>query len=343
MSGSILVLGSGKMAADIGGYLVGRGAAITFASQSASRLEHLRGRVTRACRRLERASVSVTAPRFSLIESLDRAPVDCVIECVRESLADKQATFAAVSHAICPATMVLSNSSSILPSHIAPRCLGLHFFYPVQLTGVAELIVPDELTGRAADEVRTQCARWSLSVVQEDERTAFAVNRLLLPLQAEAMRLLQDGVAPDMVESVSPTPLTPFGQLSFMDSVGFDVVLPAVRNYVARMPAEEARHYRQLIEGLMQLVALDKHGATNQNGFLCGEPLPWPSRAEARIDTQALSMRCAELMVDTCTTFVQRGELTQPQLDLVASGVFGANMTLAEAVYFAGHDGHLPD
>jgi 3-hydroxyacyl-CoA dehydrogenase len=277
------------------------------------------------------------------MEALDRAPVDCVIECVRESLADKQAAVDSVSQLVGPATMLLSNSSSILPSHIAPRCLGLHFFYPVQLTGVVELIVPDALMGRAANEVRTQCASWSLTVVSEDEHAAFAANRLLLPLQVEAMRLLQDGVPPTTVERVSHTPLTPFGQLSFMDSVGFGVVLPAVRNYVDRMPAEEARRYGKLIEGLTQLVAMDKHGATNKNGFLCGTPLPWPSRDETHIDTQALSMRCAGLMVDNCIAFVRRGELTQPQLDLVVSGVFGANMTMAEAVYFAGHDGHLSD
>jgi len=332
MRGTVLVLGSGKMARDVGGFLMERGhRRLSWISRDGERLAALQRQISRRRRRLARTDPDLEAElnvTFHLPGDPALPAPDAVVECINESLAEKREALAGIQPLLTASTLVASASSSILPWEILPRCVGLHFFYPLQLTGLVEVIVPPEHPGR--QRALAWMEELDLRVILQDESSAFAANRLLLPCQAECFRLLRQGCDAKQVDETSRSRLLPMGLLSGIDAIGIDVVHAAVVNYVERLPQEEAGDYLPLREGLGELLALGKQGVKNRDGLLRGAPLPWSAEgAQPELDA-ALQRRLLYLLLHTCQGFVAQGLLTLTQLDLVTERLLSADATVDE-------------
>jgi 3-hydroxybutyryl-CoA dehydrogenase len=330
---NLLVLGSGKMALDIGAYFLARGDAVAWMTGSPERRDDLARRVTKAARRAAR-TLGVAAdlvPARVAVPDADGAAPDVVIESTREDVAAKREAFARIASSVAGGTLLLSNSSSILPDAIVPRCVGMHFFHPVALTGVVEVVLPAGIPRDVADAARRFAEAAGLAVIEQDERTAFAANRLLLPFQAEVFRALADGVPPAVVDACSVSDLLPGGHLKFLDAVGLDVVADASARYVERMTDADARRCRIVPESLARLAALGKRGDKNGNGLLVGDPLPWPTREPRPGEADALRARLRGVLVDTCRRFLAAGDLDRRALDLVLGSVLGSRVSFDDA------------
>jgi 3-hydroxybutyryl-CoA dehydrogenase len=209
------------------------------------------------------------------------ADADLVVEAIPESLELKRDLFREMS-ARAPATAILgSNTSSLSIADIAQvverpgRVLGLHFFNPVHLMRLVEIVVApgteSEAVGRARAFVESLGKR---SIVVRDS-PGFATSRLGLTLGLEAMRMMEEGVATadDIDLAMELGYNHPMGPLKLTDLVGLDVRL-AIAEHLART-IDPARFDPPGI--LRRLVHEGKLGRKTGEGFYLwqeGEAVP---------------------------------------------------------------------
>jgi len=336
MKRHVLVAGTGRMGLDSGLFFLRRGWRVTWLSGDPGRREEFARRIARELRRLDGADPGADDAGEAQVRLLDdpgdlgETGPDLFLEAVREDLAQKQHVFRRVVP-LLPATSPLASvSSSILPGEIHPRCLGAHCFFPLDLTRLVEAIIPHQAADRVAGALLEIFRDVGLNTIVQSPSNAFAVNRLLLPLQAEAVRALRAGWPAATVDCASATPLAPFGQLALMDAVGLDVIAAAVENYRGRLPPGGAQDYAELGDTLQALIASGKRGKKSRNGFLSGAPLPWAVGARSREDAAELAHDFRALAANTCTRAIASGDIGAESLELAFSSLFAATVPLAE-------------
>jgi 3-hydroxybutyryl-CoA dehydrogenase len=161
------------------------------------------------------------------------AAADCVIEAVPESLELKQRIFRSLDDATSAGTLLATNTSSLSVTRIAEatgspeRVIGMHFFNPVHLMPLLELVRGDG----TSDETVERALQLSLHLGKEPivvrDAPGFASSRLGLALGLEAMRMLEQGVASaeDIDKAMVLGYRHPMGPLRLTDLIGLDVRL----------------------------------------------------------------------------------------------------------------------
>jgi len=167
------------------------------------------------------------------------ADADLVVEAVFEDPAVKTRLWAALD-GIAPAHAVFaSNTSSIAIDTLAAavgdarrhRFVGMHFFSPVPVMPLIELIrgsATDDATEAAIRELAGELGK---QVIVSADRPGFIVNRILMPLLAEAMRAFEEGLgtAEDIDTGAKVGLNHPMGPLELADFIGLDVCLGVMR------------------------------------------------------------------------------------------------------------------
>jgi 3-hydroxybutyryl-CoA dehydrogenase len=167
------------------------------------------------------------------------AGADLVVEAVFEDAAVKTALWAALD-GIAPAHAVFaSNTSSISIDLLATavgearrrRFVGMHFFSPVPVMPLIELIRGSATDDATEAAVRTLAAELGKQVIVSADRPGFIVNRILMPLLAEAMHAYEEGVgtAGDIDTGAKVGLNHPMGPLELADFIGLDVCLGVMR------------------------------------------------------------------------------------------------------------------
>jgi 3-hydroxybutyryl-CoA dehydrogenase len=163
----------------------------------------------------------------------DAARVDLVIEAIIEKLEAKTSFFRELATIAPPPTLFASNTSSISISTLGrasgrpDRVLGLHFFNPVPVLPLVEIVRGLETSDRTlAASVRFVEAIGKTPIVVSDS-PGFVANRVLLPMINEAIFALQDGVAPkESIDDVIKLGMShPMGPLALADLIGLDICL----------------------------------------------------------------------------------------------------------------------
>jgi 3-hydroxyacyl-CoA dehydrogenase len=322
----IAIVGTGRMARDLGAYYLGQGAELTVAGTDPARLDAAFAAAAKAHRRLARVvgAAELPPPRRLLLGVDPPAEVDVALECTAESREAKRAACAAACDLFAAAGVVATNSSSLLPREVAPGSVGAHHFHPTALTRFAEIVADDETPEDVAAAMCAFAEAHGITCLREAERNAFAANRLLLPLQNEAFRLLRAGVPAPVVDGLTASPLLPVGQLALLDGVGLDVVRESVENYAARMPSAAAGSLDDLRQGLAELARLGKRGRKNGDGLLVGSSLPWPAAGLEGAE-ELHRARLGAVLRDSCRRMLADAELSGEELRLVLTRVFGAD------------------
>lgn len=336
MKRHLLLAGTGKMGLDCGQYFLRRGWRVTWLCADPGRRDEFARRIAREQRRLEGADPGGDGADAARVLLFDEAgavgmpAADLFLEAVGEDVALKREVFRRVAPLLAAQAPLASVSSSILPGEIHPRCLGAHCFFPLEMTRLVEAVIPPAADDRDAGALLELLRGAGLHAILQSPSNAFAVNRLLLPLQAEAVRALRAGWAPAIVDRASITPLVPFGQLALMDAVGLEVIAAAVANYRRRLSPDEGRNYAELDETLQELVAAGKRGRKNRDGFLCGAPLPWAAGDRTREDAEALAADFRALAAHTCFRAIESGDIAADSLDLAFSSLFATAVPAGE-------------
>jgi len=169
------------------------------------------------------------------------AEADLVIEAIPESLELKRDLFREVE-ALAPAAAILaSNTSSLSIADIARvvenpgRVLGLHFFNPVHVMRLVEIVVAPATENAAVERARGFAESLGKRPIVVRDSPGFATSRLGLTLGLEAMRMMEEGVATaeDIDLAMELGYNHPMGPLKLTDLVGLDVRL-AIAEHLAR-------------------------------------------------------------------------------------------------------------
>ena len=160
------------------------------------------------------------------------ADVDLVIEAVPEDAALKTAVLAEVADVVEPHTLIASNTSSIPIAQLAAavpdasRVLGLHFFSPVPVMGLVELVVALDTSPETVERAREFIERLGKTAIETKDRSGFIVNMLLVPYLMAAVRMYEEGFATREAidEGMKLGCGHPMGPLTLCDFIGIDVI-----------------------------------------------------------------------------------------------------------------------
>ncbi len=196
---------------------------------------------------------------------------DLVIEAVVENVELKRSAYAALD-AACPAhTIFASNTSSLSITEMAAatkradRFVGLHFFNPVPLMKLVE-VVRSPLTSPESFEAAYAFAQsLGKTPVKATDKTGFIVNRLLVPYLLDAIRALAEGVGSveDIDRGMQLGCGYPMGPFTLLDFVGLDTTY-----YIANIMFDEFRETRFAPPPLLKrMVQAGLHGVKTRKGF----------------------------------------------------------------------------
>ena len=172
---------------------------------------------------------------------------DLVVEAIIEQLPDKRELYSTLDK-ICPRnTIFASNTSSLSITEMAfmtarpDRFIGLHFFNPVPLMKLVEVIRTIATDPKVYEEAVAFAGRLGKVPVRTSDRTGFIVNRLLVPYLLDAVRVLEGGVASieDIDDSMKLGCGYPMGPLTLLDFVGNDTTY-----YIANIMFDEFKETR---------------------------------------------------------------------------------------------------
>lgn len=182
-------------------------------------------------------SVAEIAARISYSRDLDAcANADLVVEAVYEKLEVKTDIIQSISQLVGPATVVGTNTSAISITAIAAaaanpeRVVGIHFFNPVPMLKAVEVVrgleTYDATVETTADFVKSLNKK---AIIVNHDIPGFLLNRINLPSNLEAMRMVEQGIATieDVDQGVKLAFGRPMGIFELGDLVGLDITLNA--------------------------------------------------------------------------------------------------------------------
>ena len=166
------------------------------------------------------------------IDLSDQADRQLVIEAATEDEGLKKWIFAELDAAVAPESILASNTSSIPITRIAAvttrpdRVVGLHFFNPVPVMGLVELVTTVMTSPETERAARAYAGSLGKTVIQARDRAGFIVNMLLVPYLIGAIRMCEAGVASreDIDAGMRLGANHPMGPLELSDFVGLDTM-----------------------------------------------------------------------------------------------------------------------
>jgi 3-hydroxybutyryl-CoA dehydrogenase len=201
----------------------------------------------------------------------DLADCDIIIEAIIENVEIKKKTFAALDAIVKKDAIFASNTSSISITEVAAatkradKFVGLHFFNPVPLMKLVE-VVRTIATSDAAFEAAYEFGKSLGKVpVRTSDKTGFIVNRLLVPYLLDAIRAYEEGVGsiPDIDNSMKLGCGYPMGPFTLLDFVGLDTTY-----YISQVMFDEFCERRFASPALLKrLVMAGWYGRKSGKGF----------------------------------------------------------------------------
>jgi 3-hydroxybutyryl-CoA dehydrogenase len=176
---------------------------------------------------------AATLERISITTDLEAfAEADFVIEAIFEDLALKKELFRTLDTICRPGVVLASNTSSMSITEIGAATarpesvVGMHYFNPVQVMKLVEVIhgyQSGEEAVQAAMDLATRMGKTPIRV--RKDTPGFVVNRILMPMMVEAIRVVEEGIAtPEEVDTAITLGLNhPMGPFTLLDFTGVDV------------------------------------------------------------------------------------------------------------------------
>ncbi len=189
----------------------------------------------------------------------DLASCDLVIEAVIEQLPAKRELFSALDKICPPHTIFASNTSSLSITEMATftsrptRFLGLHFFNPVPVMKLVEVVRTIATDPALFEEMVEFARRLGKTPVRTTDRTGFVVNRLLVPYLLDAIRALEEGAGSieDIDNGMKLGCGHPMGPLTLLDFVGLDTTY-----YISNIMFDEFKERRFASPPLLKRMVL---------------------------------------------------------------------------------------
>lgn len=228
------VVGAGEMGADIAGWCAVRGLNVTLFDMEAEKLAGAVKKLSDLCEKKHRTEAERRDILDRLVPDFANQGVgraDLVIEAVPEKVELKQKVYDEVEPRLKEGAILATNTSSIpletLSEKVsdASRLIGLHFFNPVALMPLVEIVSHDQASDSVLERARGFVGQ--IDRLPAPVRTApgFLVNRALTPYLVEAMIMLDEGISAEAIDEVAEDFGMPVGPIELADQVGLDICL----------------------------------------------------------------------------------------------------------------------
>jgi 3-hydroxybutyryl-CoA dehydrogenase len=238
--------------------------------------ERIAGNLDRAVAkgRLSVEEREATLGRLEATHDIDEvADADLVLEAVFEDLGVKSDLWRDLDRRAQSRAIFATNTSSIAIGRLASavgaerraRFAGMHFFSPVPVMPLVELIRSPDTSDETVETIRRLAGELEKQVIVSADRPGFIVNRILMPFLAESMRALEQGVgtAEDIDAGARVGLNHPMGPLELADFIGLDVCLGVMRVLEDGLGLEHMRPPKVLVD----LVEAGHLGQKTGQGF----------------------------------------------------------------------------
>lgn len=238
------VIGAGQMGAGIAQVSAQAGYRVLLSDMDVARAEKGKAGIAKQlARAVEKEKITAEAAEAALanIECVGGtdafAPCDLVIEAATEREEIKRTIFATVGKVLSDSAILASNTSSIPITRLAQaapdpaRFMGVHFFNPVPVMGLIELIRGLATSDATVATVEAYGKTLNKRIVHANDAPGFIVNRVLMPFLNEACFAVGEGVAtiPDVDAAIQLGLNHPMGPFALADFIGLDTCLEITR------------------------------------------------------------------------------------------------------------------
>lgn len=233
----VAVIGSGQMGGGIAQVSAVAGFDTTVYDTSAEALTKCKAThaklLARAVEkgRMQQADMDAAQSRLTYAESMDAlADADIVIEAVVENADVKKSIFVDLDQRFTKGQILATNTSSISITEIAAatsapeRVIGMHFFYPVPVMKLVEVINGLQTDKQTTDRTIALAEAMGKTALPANDRAGFVSNRVLMPMINEAFYAWMEGVAePEAIDGIMKLGCNfPMGPLRLADFIGLD-------------------------------------------------------------------------------------------------------------------------
>jgi 3-hydroxybutyryl-CoA dehydrogenase len=272
------VVGLGTMGAGIaqvcvqaGVETVGREITVTLGERARERIAHYLGRGVEKGRLTAEERDAALARFATTTELADLAGCDLVIEAIVEDLGAKREIFAELDRLLPDGAVLATNTSALPVREIAAaverpeRVVGMHFFNPAPVLPLVEVVRTEASSEEAVETSYAFAERIGKRPIRCGDTPGFVVNRILIPLLNDCVRVLEEAsVSPEDLDTALTAGLNwPIGPCALIDLIGVDV----------HVHASEALHGALGEEGmapparLIEMLAAGKLGRKSGEGF----------------------------------------------------------------------------
>jgi 3-hydroxybutyryl-CoA dehydrogenase len=228
----VLVVGAGQMGGGIAQVVASSGRRVTLLDEVPGAAERALGRMSASLEKL--AAKGAPHPPDEVLARVEVGeeivPAELMIEAIVEEPTAKEELFRRADGLLPSEAVLASNTSSIPITQLAAatgrpeRVIGMHFFNPVPLMGLVEVIRGLETSDETAEAIVALARELDKTPAEARDYPGFVANRLLMPLLNEAAYALMEGVADaESIDTIARLGLNhPLGPLALADLIGLD-------------------------------------------------------------------------------------------------------------------------
>jgi 3-hydroxybutyryl-CoA dehydrogenase len=229
--GHVLVVGAGQMGAGIAQVVAASGRRVSVHDTAAGAVERGLAAIQKSLAKLAEKGGPSPAEVVARIQPVDDlVPADLVIEAVVEDADVKQEIFRRADATLPPEAVLASNTSSIPIASLAAvtgrpdKVIGMHFFNPVPVLKLVEIIRARDTSDDTADAITELAHDLGKTPAVVSDFPGFVSNRILMPFINEAVWALHDGVAEaEAIDTIAKLGFAhPLGPLALADLIGLD-------------------------------------------------------------------------------------------------------------------------
>ena len=263
------VIGAGTMGGDIAAWCAFRGFHVSLQDQSPERIAPALKRAHSLFTRKLKRPIKINEAMDRLMPDhrgigVERA--DIIIEAIFEDAEVKRSLYKDIEPRMKPDALLATNTSSIPLEELCSaltrpeRLVGLHFFNPVAMMQLVEVVSGEFTSAEAAAHAMTFTRKIDRLPLPVTSTPGFLVNRILMPYLMEAVLLEAEGVPAAVIDKAATDFGMPMGPVQLADTVGLDICL-----HVARILAG---HFNATVPERLEKLVADGHlGRKSGRGF----------------------------------------------------------------------------
>jgi 3-hydroxybutyryl-CoA dehydrogenase len=258
--GHVLVVGAGQMGGGIAQVMAASGRRVSLHDAAPGAVERGLETMRKSLTRLAEKGGADPDEVLARVEPVaDFVPADLMVEAVVEDAAVKEGVYRRADEVLPGEAVLASNTSSIPIGSLAAatsrpdRVIGMHFFNPVPLLQLVEVVRGSQTSDETAEAITELARELGKTPAVANDFPGFVSNRILMPYINEAVWALHEGVAePEAIDTIAKLGFNhPMGPLALADLIGLDTcvaIMEVLRDGLGETRYEPCPLLRNLVD-----------------------------------------------------------------------------------------------